>query len=127
MSAKTYDLDAVRIFECAAEGPALSNSQHAVDVIGEARANGATLVVIPAARLDPGSFKLRTGIAGDMVQKFVTYRVRLAIIGDFSELAFKSETLRDFIDEANRGDAIWFLAGLDELEKRVALAARGSS
>jgi hypothetical protein len=83
--------------------------------------------VIPAARLDPGSFKLRTGIAGDMVQKFVTYRVRLAIIGDFSELAFKSETLRDFIDEANRGDAIWFLAGLDELEKRLALAVRGSS
>jgi predicted dehydrogenase len=125
MSAKSYDLHGARVLECAAEGPALCNSQDAVAVIGEALANGATLVVIPTGRLDPGFFQLRTGIAGEMLQKFVNYRLRLAIIGDLSELASRSTALRDFLYETNRGESVWFLAGIGELERRLALPAGG--
>jgi hypothetical protein len=125
MPARIYDLHGVRILECAADGPILRNSGDAVAVIGEALAQGALLIVIPAARLDPGFFQLRTGIAGEIAQKFVNYRRRLAIVGDYAELVARSATLRDLIYESNRGDALWFVGGIDEVEKRLALAAGG--
>jgi hypothetical protein len=120
MSAKSYDLHGVRVYECAAEGPALRNDQDALAVIGEAMAQAARLIVIPTARLHPDFFELRTRLAGEMLQKFVNYRMRLAIIGDLSEAASKSAALRSFIHESNRGRDLWFMTNMSELEKRLA-------
>ena len=86
----------------------------------DARTQAAGFIVIPMQRLDPDFFDLRTGVAGTMLQKFVTYRFRVAVLGDFAELASKSESLQAFIVEQNRGGAIWFLANLGELESRLA-------
>jgi hypothetical protein len=55
----------------------------------------------------------------------VNYRLRLAIIGDFSALASNSSALHAFIQESNRGGAIWFLASVSELENRLAGRQRG--
>ena len=120
MSAKTYDLHGVRVFECPVEGPPLRDDHDALAVIGEAMAQGARLIVVPARRLTPDFFQLRTAVAGAMLQKFVNYRLRLAIIGDFSAFAANSSALRAFIQESNRGGAIWFLANAGELENRLA-------
>jgi hypothetical protein len=127
MSAKSYDLHGVRVFECPAEGPPLRDDHDAIAVIGEAMSQKARLVVIPALRLTADFFQLRTGVAGAMLQKFVNYRLRVAIIGDFSELASNSSALHAFIQESNRGGAIWFLANLSELEERLAGSERGLS
>jgi hypothetical protein len=110
----------VRVFECATEGPELRNDQDAIAVIGQAMANAAGLVVIPAGRFTPDFFQLRTRVAAAILQKFVNYRLRLAILGDFSEFASNSAALRAFIHESNRGGAIWFLANIGELEQRLA-------
>lgn len=99
---------------------ALGNAQDAVTLIGEARSQGATLVAIPVARLAPDFFRLRTGMAGDMLQKFVMYGVRVAMVGDIAQQVEASTALRDFVIESNRGDAIWFVATVGELEKRLA-------
>ena len=127
MSANTYDLGGVRVFECPAEGPPLRDDRDAIAVIGEAMAQGARLIVVPARRLTPDFFQLRTAVAGAMLQKFVNYRLRLAIIGDFSALAANSSALHAFIQESNRGAAIWFLANVGELEERLAGSERGLS
>jgi hypothetical protein len=76
-------------------------------------------------RLDPGFFQLRSGLAGEMLQKFVIYRMRLAIAGDFVELALQSSALRDLIYEANRGKDEWFVSGLEELQERLAAELEG--
>lgn len=104
-------------------GSPLANAEDAVAVLGEALGHGAKLVAIPAARLHPEFFRLRSGIAGAFLQKFVTYGVRVAILGDLREQIKASTALRDFVIESNRGEAIWFPADLQELEKRLALAA----
>ncbi len=59
-------------------------------MIGKAGGQGANLVVLPMDRLAPEFFQLRSGLASEMLQKFVTYRMRLAILGDFAELASQS-------------------------------------
>jgi hypothetical protein len=51
-------------------------------------------------------FKLSTGVAGEIAQKFVNYRHRLAIIGDFS--GYTNKPLRDYMYECNRGRHLYF-------------------
>lgn len=53
-------------------------------------------------------FKLSSGIAGEVVQKFVNYGYRLAIIGDFS--GYTSKPLRDYIYECNNGKHLYFVS-----------------
>ncbi|MFA6984095.1 MAG: DUF4180 domain-containing protein, partial [Sedimentibacter sp.] len=52
-------------------------------------------------------FDLKTKLAGDILQKFVNYHVKIAIVGDFS--VYTSKSLRDFIYESNKGKTIFFL------------------
>ncbi len=115
-----YSIGGVRVLECSAEGPVLRSSQDAVDLIVEAMQQSASLVVLPGARVDPRFFELRSQMAGEIVQKFVNYSMRLAVVGDFSTLISESTSLRAFILESNRGSSIWFLGSIEELKKRLA-------
>jgi Domain of unknown function (DUF4180) len=117
--ARSYELHGVRIYECAAEGSQLRSDRHAVDLMSEAAAHGARFVVIPAERPGDDFFRLKTRIAGEVIQKFVTYGVRVAIVGDIARHLAESNSLRDFVREANRGNQCWFAADLDELSKRL--------
>ena len=74
---------------------------------------------VPVARLAPEFFVLTSGVAGAVVQKFVNYRVRLAVVGDVSGFVAESTALRDFVREANRGRQTWFVADEAELAGRL--------
>lgn len=63
-------------------------------------------MIIAKESLPEHFFDLKSGFAGDLLQKFSNYRMKLAIVGDFSSYASKS--LRDFIRECNRGNQIYF-------------------
>lgn len=65
-------------------------------------------------------FVLRTGLAGEILQKFVNYRAKLAIYGDFS--GYTSKPLRDFFYESNNGNDIFFLPTAQEAVERLAAA-----
>jgi hypothetical protein len=110
---------AVQIFACPADGKKIQNDRDAVDLIGEAYQQGASLIAIPTERLTDDFFRLETRTAGEILQKFVTYKLRVAIVGDISQQVAQSSALRDFVYETNRGDSIWFLANLDELNHRL--------
>ena len=123
---QTWSMAEVQIYECEPDGKKLKSERDAIELIGEALRRGASLVVIPAETLDDDFFRLRTRIAGDIVQKFVTYRLRLAIVGDISRHLSESSALRDFVRESNRGDQVWFVANRDELDQRLLRDARGA-
>jgi hypothetical protein len=108
----------VSYFACAAEGKKLRSERDAVDLMCEAQ--GSDLILIPAERLDDDFFRLRTGVAGAFLQKFVTYGRRVAILGDISRHIDGSPALRDFVVEANRGDHVWFVETIEDFEKRIA-------
>ena len=104
---------------CAPEGPAIDNSQRAIDLIGEAMFAGASVIALPASRLGAAFFQLRTGLAGEIAQKAVNYRLKLAVIGDISQHLAASNALRDWVREASRGREIWFEPSLDSLAARL--------
>lgn len=57
------------------------------------------------------------GIAGEVVQKLVNYRRRIAVVGNFSGIDSKS--LRDFIYESNKSGNMFFVASLEEARAKI--------
>ncbi|MFG2827052.1 DUF4180 domain-containing protein [Streptomyces sp. NPDC048434] len=100
----------VPVLMCAPEGETIGDERDVLDLIGNAVHQGAEWVVIPAERFDETFFRLRTRIAGEIIRKFVNYRVGIAVLGDISRHTTASSSLRDFIREGNRGRQTRFLA-----------------
>lgn len=65
-------------------------------------------------------FVLSTGMAGEILQKFVNYHVKLAIIGDFSK--YTSKPLKDFMYESNKGKDIFFVSTEQEAIEKLTKA-----
>jgi hypothetical protein len=122
MPETSYIVHGVRILEYSPDGPPIDNDRAAMDLIGNASSNSAELVVIPVQRFPPDFFQLRTRLAGDLLQKFVNYRLRLAIVGDLSKALAESQSLQALVRESNRGTQIWFLPSASELELKLAPA-----
>lgn len=102
------------------EGPPLASDRDASDIVGEAFSAGAKVIAIPVARLSPAFLDLKTRLAGEVLQKFVNYGFRTAIVGDVSAEVAKSDALRDFVRESNRGRHIWFVPDLPALAEKLA-------
>jgi hypothetical protein len=79
--------------------------------------HGAQRVIIPKSAVCEGFFKLSSGVAGEVAQKFVNYGFRVAIVGDFSSYA--SKPLRDYIYECNKGRHMYFAATEAEAIERL--------
>lgn len=76
-------------------------------------------IAVNKAAVTEGFFKLSTGLAGDIVQKFVNYHVRVAIIGAFS--SYSSKPLHDYIYECNQGSYLNFVSTEEEAIKRLSV------
>jgi hypothetical protein len=93
-------------------GVIIESVQDALDAIAEASYNGCARMVIKKEALPEKFFSLRTGFAGEVLQKFSNYRMKLAITGDFGSI--KSESLTCFIYECNNGRQIFFKTTMEE-------------
>jgi hypothetical protein len=109
----------VRVLVCDAAGPPIATERDALDLIGAAFL-GAEVVAVPASRLDERFFSLGTRFAGEIMQKFVNYRLRLAVVGDISGHLERSPALRALVHESNSADHVWFVPDLEALDARLA-------
>lgn len=69
-------------------------------------------IIIDKKLVTDDFFILSTGLAGEILQKFVTYGGRIAIFGDYSH--YTSKPLKDFIYESNKGKDVFFAATEEE-------------
>jgi hypothetical protein len=109
----------LRVFHVGADGPAVRSGGDALGLVYDECAQDAEWIAVPVTRLAPAFFDLRTGVAGEFVQKFVNYGRRLAVVGDIRAYLGVSEALCDFVGESNRGRHLWFVADEAELEARL--------
>ena len=85
----------------------LTDGASAVELLASARyETGCSAVILRKEQLDEVFFRLSSGVAGEILQKFTNYQMRLVIVGDFSH--YTSEPLKDFIYESNKGKQIGF-------------------
>lgn len=68
---------------------------------------GENRFVINKNNLTEEFFDLSNKIAGGILQKVINYKMKLAIIGDYSK--YESKALKDFMYECNHGNDIFFV------------------
>lgn len=103
------------VAEFCADSTLLASGKDAGELLMKARGERADVIALHVANIAPEFFDLRTGVAGEALQKFQNYRCRFAIIGDISAYTSKSESLRALVRESNRGKDVWFVPTLDTL------------
>lgn len=94
------------VAEVAANEMLLAVPEDVNDLLGNAYYQGFDGMIISADKISPRFFDLKTRLAGEILQKFSTFQMRLAIVGNFS--TFTSKSLKSFIYESNRGSLIHF-------------------
>ena len=78
---------------------------------------GSANLVIDKHLICEDFFILSTGVAGEILQKFINYHVRAAIYGDYSR--YTSKPLKDFIYESNQGKDFFFVATKEEAIQKL--------
>ncbi|MCX6254489.1 MAG: DUF4180 domain-containing protein [Bacteroidia bacterium] len=109
---KFHKIENIVIAELTDERFIISQTQDALDLIGDSGSNNCNRIIIRERNLHSDFFRLQTGLAGEILQKFSNYNIKLAIVGDFSK--YKSKNLQDFIRESNKGNRIFFVDSLDD-------------
>ena len=117
MNFTIHKISGQRIAELDGNDQIIRSVDDAVDLLGNASHQDAQKVIVFQSQLHPDFFDLRTGIAGEILQKFSNYRMQLAIVGDFGNISSKS--LRDFIRESNRQRRILFTGTRDEAVQQL--------
>lgn len=94
----------------------IKNTQDALDLMITAQDNVCEKIIVNKENIINEFFELRTGIAGEILQKYINYNIKIAIVGEFDYL--KSKSLKDFIYECNNGKQIFFMSTVqDAIEK----------
>lgn len=93
--------------------PVITDAQSAIDLLMSAQYDvGSKDIVIPKQLIVEDFFVLSTGLAGEILQKYVNYGGRMAIYGDYSR--YTSKPLKDFMYESNKGRDFFFVSTRDE-------------
>ncbi|HEV7382651.1 MAG TPA: DUF4180 domain-containing protein [Dyadobacter sp.] len=107
------------VAEVLADEIVITDAETALDLLGNIYYQNFDALILHEKNLTPDFFNLKTGIAGEILQKFSNYRIRLAIVGDFAP--YQSKSIRDFIFESNKQGHINFV---DSVEKALLKVTR---
>ncbi len=102
---------------------AITDVQSALDLAMTVKyETGAEKIAIDKKVICEEFFILSTGIAGEILQKFINYHIKAAIYGDFSR--YTSKPLKDFIYESNNGNDFFFVSTKEEAIQKLEQAER---
>ncbi|MCZ8217067.1 MAG: DUF4180 domain-containing protein [Cyclobacteriaceae bacterium] len=107
MKIETHNIKDTKIAEVISNEMIIRTTDDGLDLLGNLYYQDFGGIIIYDKNITPEFFNLKSGIAGEILQKFTNYRVRLAIVGDFSK--YKSKSFIDFIYESNKKGQIIFV------------------
>lgn len=96
----------------------LKDMDTALDLMADVQyETGCRRMILPKKNVAEDFFILSTKMAGEILQKYMNYQVKLAVYGDFS--GYSSKALKDFIYESNQGRDFFFTATKEEAVSRI--------
>jgi hypothetical protein len=95
----------------------IKRPQDVLDIFGDLMSRDCERIIIHERNLHADFFDLKTRLAGEVLQKFSNYRVKLAIVGDFTK--YQSKSLQDFIFESNKSNYVFFTNNMDSAIQRL--------
>lgn len=108
----THHKNGIQIAEVLTNTVFINTADDGAQLLHELYYQGFDGIILKTTQLSPDFFDLKTGLAGEILQKFSNRRTRLTIIGDFDDI--ESKSLRDFIFESNKGKLINFVTSVDD-------------
>jgi hypothetical protein len=112
MKIEVHTINDTKIAELISEMNLINSAEEGLNLLGNLYYQDFSEIIIYEKNIIPDFFDLKNRMAGEILQKFSNYRVRLAIVGDFSK--YTSKSLTDFIRESNKGKQINFVASQSE-------------
>lgn len=113
MKINTIKKNDIEISVVESNGILITDVQSALDLMATVRYEAeCDRIILNRSALSEDFFDLKTRLAGEILQKFINYRMKVAIVGDFS--VFSSQSLKDFIYECNKGKDIFFLSNEEQ-------------
>jgi hypothetical protein len=117
MNIEIHEQEGNKIAEVIADEILITNAEEGLQILADLYYQECDNIILHEKNISPDFFDLKTGLAGEVLQKFSNYRVRLAIVGDFSK--YPGQSIKDFIFESNKGRHINFLPGVTEAKDRL--------
>lgn len=117
MDIETHQVNDLKIAEVVSEEIVIKNAADGLDLLGTLYFQGFDKIILHEKNITPEFFDLKTGIAGEILQKFSNYRVQLGIVGDFG--TYPGKSIRDFIVESNRKGHINFVESVPAAVKKL--------
>ena len=117
MKQRVFENNNRKIAEIISDKVEINSVQDALDIMANADNEGARNVVLYEKNISPNFFDLKTGLAGEILQKFSNYRMKLSIIGDFAK--YRSNSLNAFKIECNRRGHIFLVSDLDTAVRKM--------
>jgi len=118
MNVKKVIKNSVEIAVVNSNAVCISDTQTALDFAMSINYEfGCNLIVLNKEAIIEDFFVLKTKIAGEILQKFSNYNIKIAIVGDFS--SYESESLKDFMYESNKGRQVFFLSSEEDAVKKL--------
>ena len=111
MEVITHTINDIKIAEVNSPEIIINNAEDGLDLLGNLYYQDFDKIIIHEQNINPDFFDLKNGMAGEILQKFSNYRIRLIIVGDFN---FTSQSIKDFIYESNNGKQVNFLSTVEE-------------
>lgn len=105
------------IAELTSENFVISQPQDVLDIFGDLMFSDCDRLIIHQRNLHADFFDLKTRLAGEVLQKFSNYRVKLSIVGDFAK--YSSKSLQDFIFESNKSNRVFFTDNIESAFQRL--------
>jgi len=113
MNIRKIEQNGVEIAIVTSNEELITDVQSALDLMATVSYEaGCNRIVLNKSVICEDFFDLKTRLAGEILQKFINYQTKIAIIGDFSSDSSKS--FKDFIYECNNGRDIFFLSNEEQ-------------
>ncbi len=119
MNIELIKQNGVDIAVITSEEKVITDAQSALDLAMTVRhETGAERIAVDKKAIAEDFFILSTGMAGEILQKYINYHIKAAFYGDYSR--YTSKPLRDFIYESNQGKDFFFVSTKEEAVQKLA-------
>ena len=113
-----HEKDDIQIAEITHSGLLVVTPQDALEVMMSIGTAGIRKIIFHQKNFAPEFFDLKSGLAGEVLQKASNYKMQIAIVGQFD--AIQSSSMKAFIAESNRGRQNFFVGDVDSAVKMLA-------
>ena len=106
-----HTINSFKIAEIVDKEIILDGADSALELIGNLYFLNYEIIILYKNNLPATLYELSNGLAGEILQKFSNYRMKLAVVGDFN--LHSNQHFKDFIYECNKGNLICFMPSLE--------------